>query len=187
MPRWMFVTALFWVGCQSAEDKKSIFNDQWSVYTKDLYKQVLELDKTQPGSYKTVIKGDDIHTEELDSCDFAQEFAVFLNYDLALAEKRFGTYRQTLDSSQGLSLLRFECSDTAADLRQFQVLKKQGQVQLLEWDIQTHSFLMDRAMKLSVQPGKGYRIWVKENSLWASPNEYEIFTELHNPEHLQTR
>lgn len=187
MPKWMYVAALAWVSCQTPEDKKSVFNDQWSVYTKELYRQVQELDDAQPGCYKTVIKGEDIHTEELDSCDFAQEFAVFLNYDLALAEKRFGAYRETLDSSQGLSLLRFECSDTTADLRQFQVLKKQGLVQLLEWEIQTRSFLMDRFMKLSVQPGKGYRIWVRENALWASPVEYEIFTELHNPEHLQTR
>lgn len=187
MAKWIFLAALAWVGCQSSEEKKPEYNDQWSSYSKDLFVEIQSLNQRQPGCYKTVIQGEDIHTEEIDSCDFSKEYAVFLNYDLALAEKRFGSYRQSIDSSQGLSLTRFECSDTAADLRQFQVLSKKGDIQLLEWDIQTQSFLMDRTMKLSVQPGKGYRIWVRENSLWSAPSEYEIFAELHNPEHLQIR
>ncbi len=181
------MAALVLVSCQSAEERKTPFNDQWSTYTQAVFREVESLNAGQPGFVKTVVNGEHIHTEEIDSCDYAQEYAVFLHHDIALAEKRFGTYRQTLDTSAGISLLRFECSDTAADLRQFEVLTRQGKVQLMEWVVQTHSFLLDRTMKLSVQPGKGFRIWVRENSLWASPQEYEIFSELHNPEHLDIR
>ncbi|MFZ9754469.1 MAG: hypothetical protein ACO3DK_00355 [Bacteroidia bacterium] len=178
---------LLLVSCQAQTETPTQSNPLWSLYSRELFQEAQNLNALQPGLVKTISRGEQVQSETIDSCDFLQEYAVFLNYDLALSEKRYGPYAQTIDSSGELKQLRYTCSDTAAELRSFQILSQSGKPQLLEWSIVRRSFLMDRTLELSLQPGKGFRLWVKEDPLWASPTEYEIFTEIHQPQTLQNR
>jgi hypothetical protein len=43
---------------------------------------------------------------------------------------------------------------------------------------------MDRDLRVSFQPRKGYGVRVSENAVWASPRAYEIFAEINNKEFL---
>jgi hypothetical protein len=43
---------------------------------------------------------------------------------------------------------------------------------------------MDRDLRISFQPRKGYGIQVKENAIWSSEKSYEIYIEINNSDFL---
>jgi hypothetical protein len=64
------------------------------------------------------------------------------------------------------------------------VTYRKGKIDLMQWDIKQRSWYMDRDLRVSFQPRKGYGVRVSENAVWASPRAYEIFAEINNKEFL---
>jgi len=54
----------------------------------------------------------------------------------------------------------------------------------MQWTVIQRSWFMDRDLRISFQPRKGYGIQVNEDAIWASEKSYEIYIEINNSDFL---
>ena len=139
--------------------------------------EIAWLQKSQLGLRKTVTKGEEVSTEDIDSLDWANEMEWVTEWSLTETAKK-SKYDETVDSSGALKIVRFNAQDTAAELQELMVNYRKDKIQLMQWTIKQRSWYMDRDVRISFQPRQGYGVSVKENAVWASPNSYEIFAEI---------
>jgi len=164
--------------------------DQWVDAAKEsdsfvrfAQNEILWLQKTQPGMRKTVTSGEDVSTETLDSVEWSNELEMIRSWSVSEYRKKH-TYDETLDSAGSLMIVRYNAQDTLAELQELMVTYRKGKIDLMQWDIKQRSWYMDRDLRVSFQPRKGYGVRVNENAVWASPRAYEIFAEINNKEFL---
>ncbi len=164
--------------------------DQWVDAAKEsdsfvrfAQNEILWLQKTQPGMRKTVTSGEDVSTETLDSVEWSNELEMIRSWSVSEYRKKH-TYDETVDSAGSLMIVRYNAQDTLAELQELMVTYRKGKIDLMQWDIKQRSWYMDRDLRVSFQPRKGYGVRVSENAVWASPRAYEIFAEINNKEFL---
>lgn len=164
--------------------------DQWVDAAKEsdsfvrfAQNEILWLQKIQPGMRKTVTSGEDVSTETLDSVEWSNELEMIRSWSVSEYRKKH-TYDETVDSAGSLMIVRYNAQDTLAELQELMVTYRKGKIDLMQWDIKQRSWYMDRDLRVSFQPRKGYGVRVSENAVWASPRAYEIFAEINNKEFL---
>jgi hypothetical protein len=145
--------------------------------------EIMWLQKIQPGMRKTVTSGEDVSTETLDSVEWSNELEMIRSWSVSEYRKKH-TYDETVDSAGSLMIVRYNAQDTLAELQELMVTYRKGKIDLMQWDIKQRSWYMDRDLRVSFQPRKGYGVRVSENAVWASPRAYEIFAEINNKEFL---
>ena len=59
-----------------------------------------------------------------------------------------------------------------------------GKIEIMQWTVIQRSWFMDRDLRISFQPRKGYGIRVIENAIWSSEKSYEIYIEINNSDFL---
>jgi hypothetical protein len=164
--------------------------DQWVDAAKEsdsfvrfAQNEISWLQKIQPGMRKTVTSGEDVSTETLDSVEWSNELEMIRSWSVSEYRKKY-TYDETVDSAGSLMIVRYNAQDTLAELQELMVTYRKGKIDLMQWDIKQRSWYMDRDLRVSFQPRKGYGVRVSENAVWASPRAYEIFAEINNKEFL---
>ncbi len=174
--------ALFTVACSNEEiSDRSQFKDPWQKF---ILQEIDSLTKQNPKLTKTINLGNEVDTKVLDSVDWFNELLGFLAIDFSKEQQRT-KYLSSLDSNGKIAMTSYYAQDTNALLQTFVVTRINGKVDLLVWTTKLRSFMMDRQQELAYQPGKGYRMNIKENSLWGSPRTIEIFGDIHNKEFLE--
>ena len=174
--------ALFAVACSNEEiSDRSQFKDPWQKF---ILQEIDSLTKQNPKLTKTINLGNEVDTKVLDSVDWFNELLGFLAIDFSKEQQRT-KYLSSLDSNGKIAMTSYYAQDTNALLQTFVVTRINGKVDLLTWTTKLRSFMMDRQQELAYQPGKGYRMNIKENSLWGSPRTIEIFGDIHNKEFLE--
>jgi len=174
---------LFAFSCNSGNQKneKVKYTDLWQVY---MSSQIDTLTKANPSLIKTINQGEEVETLKMDSVNWANELGGFLNIDFS-KESAKNKYAINTDSAGKISMIGFFAKDTNAYIQSFEVTRIDGKIDLLQWKTKTRSFLIDRDQVLAYQPGKGFRIQINENSLWASPKNIEIFGDIQNKAFLE--
>lgn len=176
------LVALFTTACSEEQiSDKSQFKDPWQKF---ILQEIDSLTKQNPKLTKTINLGDEVDTKVLDSVDWFNELSGFLGIDFTKEQGR-AKYSSSLDSNGKIAMTSYYAQDTNALLQTFVVTKINGKIDLLTWTTKLRSFMMDREQELAYQPGKGYRINIKENSLWGSPRTIEIFGDIHKKEFLE--
>jgi hypothetical protein len=93
-------------------------------------------------------------------------------------------YDTTMDESGPLKIVRMNARDTSVELQELMVTYRKGKIELMQWTVIQRSWFMDRDLRISFQPRKGYGIQVNENAIWASEKSYEIYIEINNSDFL---
>ena len=178
----LLIISIAFVSCENNEIADlSQFKDEWQKY---MLNEINGLTKDNPNLTKTINLGDEVETRELDSVNWFNELAGFLAIDFT-KEKGRTQYSSSVDSNGRISMTSYYAKDTNALLQSFVITKINGKIDLLTWTTKLRSLMMDREQELAYQPGKGYRINIKENSMWGSPRTIEIFGDIHKKEFLE--
>lgn len=149
--------------------------------------EIAWLQKVQPGLTKTVTEGEKVETESIDSLDWNNELEAIRSWSVYALSKKSKTqpaYDTTIDESGALKIVRINARDTAAELQELMVTYRKGKIEIMQWTVIQRSWFMDRDLRISFQPRKGYGIQVNENAIWASEKSYEIYIEINNSDFL---
>jgi len=174
---------VFAMSCNSSDQKneKVKYTDLWQIYMSN---QIDTLTKANPTLIKTINQGEEVETLKMDSVNWANELSGFLNIDFG-KESAKNKYTMNTDTAGKISMIGFFARDTNVYIQSFEVTRINGNIDLLQWKTKTRSLLIDRDQILAYQPGKGFRIQINENSLWASPKNIEIFGDIQNKSFLE--
>ncbi|NBV37014.1 MAG: hypothetical protein EBR94_07075 [Bacteroidetes bacterium] len=149
--------------------------------------EIAWLQKSQPGMTKTVTEGENVETESMDSLNWDNELEAIRTWSLHALSKKSKiqpAYDTTIDESGALKIVRMNARDTSAELQELMVTYRKGKIELMQWSVIQRSWYMDRDLRISFQPRKGYGIQVKENAIWSSEKSYEIYIEINNSDFL---
>ncbi len=149
--------------------------------------EIAWLQKAQPGMTKTVTEGEKVETESIDTLDWNNELEAIRTwsvYAISKKSKMQPAYDTTIDESGPLKIERMNARDTAAELQELMVTYRKGKIEIMQWTVIQRSWFMDRDLRISFQPRKGYGIQVKENASWSSEKSYEIYIEINNSDFL---
>lgn len=84
------------------------------------------------------------------------------------------------DSSGIFQVIRYTAKDTLASLLKWEITMVNNELEMINWETQTRSVLLDRNVELNYQPQKGYRIQIIEDPMWGDPKMTEVFAEFIN-------
>ncbi len=132
------------------------------------------LNALQPGIVKNIQRGEKLETIEADSLNWNDEFAPFLALNNATA-KYSNQFEKKVDTSGPLEMITYTCKDTTLEIQQVFTTRAGGRLEIIQVTTRERSWIVDRDKVLTYQPGRGYRIEVKEDYLWNSPTTTEIF------------
>ena len=136
---------------------------------------------------KTVTEGEKVETESIDTLDWNNELEAIRTWSVFALSKKSKTqpaFDTTIDESGPLKIERMNARDTAAELQELMVTYRKGKIEIMQWTVIQRSWFMDRDLRISFQPRKGYGIQVKENAIWSSEKSYEIYIEINNSDFL---
>ena len=149
--------------------------------------EIAWLQKVQPGMTKTVTEGEKVETESIDTLDWNNELEAIRTWSVFALSKKSKTqpaFDTTIDESGPLKIERMNARDTAAELQELMVTYRKGKIEIMQWTVIQRSWFMDRDLRISFQPRKGYGIQVRENAIWSSEKSYEIYIEINNSDFL---
>ena len=181
----MFVIGSFLMGC--GKDSHIDAAAEPDSFVRFAQNEIDWLQKVQPGITKTVTEGEKVETEFLDSLDWNNELEAIRTWSVFALAKKSKTqpaYDTTIDESGALKIVRMNARDTAAELQEFMVTYRKGKIEIMQWTVIQRSWFMDRNLRISFQPRKGYGIQVIENAIWSSEKSYEIYIEINNSDFL---
>lgn len=173
------------LGCTQSMENEFVPKDEWQSY---MVKQIDSLMIQNSSVVKNITSQDQVENEVLNAPiskeKWMDELGAFLMVDFN-KEKEKSKLQRSLDSAGKNTIENYYTNDTNAYLQSFSIHKTNNVIQLLQWQLKTRSFLMDRDVQMSYQPLKGYRIQINENALWNSPKQLEIFAEIQNNSDLR--
>ena len=120
------------------------------------------------GVLRHTSEGDEVKQERLDSMSEArwnQELRGFVNAQYVDLEDTADFY-YSMDQSGKFEIRRFMAKDTLAPLQRWEEMKVDGVTQLITWETQKRSVLMDRRVEMTYQPLKGYRVRMQEDAVF---------------------
>lgn len=197
-------TNIYWVwifllisacGNQQITQRKKTYFDVSGYFNE----QVKELQKLNPEARKNIsttgmmpekpeLDTVDVGTEKVTSidmqqADWAKEIKPF--FDLEINKPAWeGKYTEDKDSSGTLQITTYYAKDSSMEIQQLSVTRNRGVITLITGFINKKSFIVDRTMRLSYMPGKGYGMMVQEDFVWSSPKAWEVFVEIKNKKEL---
>jgi len=154
-------------------------NSYQSYYQNYFHDQIDLLMAEEYGVIRHTSEGEEVKQERLDSMDiqrWTQELRGFINA-VNIDSTDTAHYQYSLDKTGSFEIRRFTAKDTLAPLQRWEEMKVNGVIQLITWETQKLSVLMDRRVEMTYQPLKGYRVRMKEDAAWSAPRDYEIFAE----------
>ncbi len=181
----MFVSVALLVGC--GKDSHVDAAAEPDSFVRFAQNEIAWLQKVQPGMTKTVTEGEKVETESIDSLDWQNELESIPTWSVFALSKKSKTqpaYDTTIDESGPLKIVRMNARDTAAELQELMVTYRKGKIEIMQWTVLQRSWYMDRDLRISFQPRKGYGIQVKENAIWSSEKSDEIYIENNNSDVL---
>lgn len=172
---------IFLVACTYNNQEK--INKKYFDITGFFTQEIARLNKMHPGMEKQIMKGDEPQTVETDSSGWEKELKPF--FDLEINKPSLeSNYTLEIDSNKSLKIENYYSKDTNQLVQKISITKNKEQIQLIEGELKKRSFIVDRDVRLSYLPGRGYGIVVKENYIWSKPSGYEIFVQIKNPNEL---
>jgi len=135
--------------------------------------EIKKLSADQPGLDKTISIGDEIAAFSEDSLDWATELLPFTALDMISASYS-QAFNVTADSNERLSITRFSAKDTALEIQEISLTRRNYNLEMMEIKTRKRSMWVDRDQVLSYLPGKGYNIMITEDYIWSSPKRTEI-------------
>ncbi len=179
MRKLLYVFAIgFMVACKPSNPKA-----EKSFYTQYFESQIDLLTAKKYGLIRHTSEGEDVQQERLDTMNsqlWERELRGFLNAENPqIADTAH--YQFAVDTSGRFEIRRLSAKDSTSSLQFWEETRVDGQIQLITWQIQKKSVLIDRNFEMTYQPMKGYRIKMKEDAAWAAAREYEIFAEFIQP------
>lgn len=181
----MFVIGSFLMGC--GKDSHINAAAEPDSFVRFAQNEIDWLQKVQPGMTKTVTAGEKVETESLDSLNWNNEVEAIRTWSVFALAKKSKTqpaYDTAIDESGALKIVRMIARDTAAELQELMVTYRKGKIEIMQWTVIQRSWFMDRDLRISFQPRKGYGIQVIENAIWSSEKSYEIYIEINNSDFL---
>jgi hypothetical protein len=181
----LLLTGTFLMGC--SKDSHVDATAEPDSFVRFAQNEIAWLQKMQPGMTKTVTEGEKVETETIDSLDWNNELEAIRTwsvYAISKKSKMQPAYDTTMDESGPLKIVRMNARDTSVELQELMVTYRKGKIELMQWTVIQRSWFMDRDLRISFQPRKGYGIQVNENAIWASEKSYEIYIEINNSDFL---
>jgi hypothetical protein len=168
-------SVLFLVACQSkTEINKSGFFDFPAYFEKE----VKELNAKSPIMVsKTITEEENVNSFDSAVRDWKKELQLFEIVNIN-AVKNKNIYSVSVDSSKGLSIERYTTDDTTVELQEVSITRKNDKIELIVAFTKLRSFWVDRDMRLSYQPGRGYGMLITEDYIWSKKSTLEIFAEM---------
>ena len=182
---WIAVAFLLLAGC-GADNHVNVGAESDS-FVRFAQNEIAWLQKTQPGMTKTVMEGEAVETESIDSLNWDNELEAIRTWSLQSITKKSKVqpaYDTTTDESGALKIVRMNARDSTNELQELMVTYRKGKIELMQWTVIQRSWYMDRDLRISFQPRKGYGVQVKENAIWSSEKSYEIYIEINNTDFL---
>lgn len=167
------------LSCSDSQEGKTITK---SVYTRYFERQIDTLLIQQMGVLKHTSEGEEVEQVQLDSMTvdrWRQELRGFLNA-VYVDTGDTANYFYAVDESGKFQIRRLIAKDSMAPLQRWEEMRVNGAIELITWETQKQSVLIDRRIKMTYQPLKGYGIRMREDAAWARPRSYEIFAEFTN-------
>lgn len=167
------------LSCSDSQEGKTITK---SVYTRYFERQIDTLLMQQMGVLKHTSEGEEVEQVQLDSMTvdrWRQELRGFLNA-VYVDTGDTANYFYAVDESGKFQIRRLIAKDSMAPLQRWEEMRVNGAIELITWETQKQSVLIDRRIKMTYQPLKGYGIRMREDAAWARPRSYEIFAEFTN-------
>lgn len=164
------------LSCSDSQEGKTITK---SVYTRYFERQIDTLLMQQMGVLKHTSEGEEVEQVQLDSMTvdrWRQELRGFLNA-VYVDTGDTANYFYAVDESGKFQIRRLIAKDSMAPLQRWEEMRVNGAIELITWETQKQSVLIDRRIKMTYQPLKGYGIRMREDAAWARPRSYEIFAE----------
>jgi|LakMenEpi03Aug12_release.lakeMendotaPanAssembly.Ray.scaffolds.fasta_scaffold44824_2 hypothetical protein len=168
-------SVVFLFSCQlKTEINKSGFFDFPAFFEKE----AKQLDLNSPLMVrKTVSEGESVNTFDSAVRDWKKELQLFEIVNLN-AVKNKNIYSVSVDSSKGLSIERYTTEDTTVELQEVSITRKNNRIELVEAFTKLRSFWVDREMRLSYQPYRGYGMLITEDYIWSKKSTREIYAEI---------
>jgi hypothetical protein len=158
--------------CNSNPDKFSLQSGMPDIKAY-FQEQIKQLSVDQPGLDKTIAQADDIAAFSEDSLNWAAELLPFTSLDMTSASYA-QAFNVSADSNERLSITRFTAKDTALEIQEISLTRRNQNLEMMEIKTRKRSMWVDRDQVLSYLPGKGYNIQITEDYIWLSPKRTEI-------------
>lgn len=168
----IFVLPLVMWACNSNPDKFSLQAGMPDIKAY-FQEQIKKLSADQPGLDKTIAQADDIAAFSEDSLNWASELLPFTSLDMTSASYA-QAFNVSADSNDRLSITRFTAKDTALEIQEISLTRRNQNLEMMEIKTRKRSMWVDRDQVLSYLPGKGYNIQITEDYIWSSPKRTEI-------------
>lgn len=175
-------TVLFF-SCGKNETKTNSVNGEYFDLKKFFEEEIKKLSASNPGIIKNFSEGEEVKTERLQIRDWAQELASFTELDMY--SKNNTGFKKAIDSSGSLMKVNFEASDSNQWIEFVSVSYNKNKIELIEINTQKKSWIVDRKVHYSYQPGRGYSISNYEDYIWSSPKRQDLFIQINNPDDLE--
>ena len=173
---YIFLGLGFLLSCSNSQEEK---NTGKSVYSRYFDAQIDTLLLQDMGVLKHTTEGEEVEQVQLDSMTderWRQELRGFVNA-VYVDTGDTANYFYAVDESGKFQIRRLIAKDTLAPLQRWEEMRVNGAIQLITWETQKRSVLIDRRIEMTYQPLKGYRIRMQEDAAWARPRSYEVFAE----------
>lgn len=145
--------------------------------------EIKTLSATKPGIVKNFSEGEEVKTERPQTTDWAKELAAFAELDMY--SKNNKGFKKALDSAGNLMKVNFAATDTNQWIEYVSINYNKNKIELIEINTRKQSWIVDRRVHYSYQPGRGYSISNYEDYLWSSPKRQDMFVQINNPEDLE--
>lgn len=174
--KWILPIAI--TSCSNMEETAK----ERSYYNQYFQDEISQLIKDEKGILKHTTTEDNVEQWMCDTMDremWVSELRGFLNAPSVITNDT-ASYIISNDSSGMFQVVRYTAKDTLADLLRWEFTLVNSELQMITWETQEKSILLDRNIEKSYQPQKGFRIQIIEDPIWSDPKMIEVFAEFTN-------
>lgn len=176
-------SSLLVIACGEKNNATLPNNGEYFDLKKFFATEIKNLSAAQPGIIRNFSEGEEVKTEQLKVKDWAQELAAFTELDMY--NKNNKGFKKAIDSSGTLMKVNFAATDTTQWIEYVSVNYNNNKIELIEINTRKQSWIVDRRVHYSYQPGRGYSISNYEDYIWSSPKRQDMFVQIKNPEDLE--
>ena len=153
-----------------------------SYYGEYFSEEIKQLVETKKGILKHTTTEEKVEQWSCDTMDreiWESELRGFLNAPEIITNDT-ANYIISNDSSGVFQVIRYTAKDTMAPLLKWEITMVNNELEMINWETQSRSILLDRNVEMNYQPQKGYRIQIIEDPMWGDPKMTEVFAEFTN-------
>lgn len=147
---------------------------EWNFFKSLVEKEILSNKEKSMGVNRNIAEGEKVVNQVLDTVNWQEELKLFSEMF-----EQTSCFCQGMnvsgDSSSGLVIKEWTTTDTLCALQKVKLVTKNNKTELLEVTRRHRSWVVNRDVRLALQPGRGYSILLDEDYLWSKPGRKEIF------------